>query len=355
MNKYLSVKLKIISFLLMVMVVFIHSHNIGKTLLAGNTVIKNGYSSFIQDFISDGIALVAVPLFFAISGYLFFLKFGGTVTEFVSKYIKRLRTLVLPYLFWSVGVLVLFLVLQFLPEFKTYFGSKLIKDYSLYEFLDKIFITPIPLQFWFVKDLIILVFFSPAIYYLIKKLKLFFIIVLLLTWLFSFNYVIFSSVAILFFSFGAFLSINEYDILLINFSKRYWLYTSLWFTLVLCKATLLYINFNGNLILYLIHQLSILIGIVSIWSLYDFIVKDKDLSNSIFYSICSFSFFLYAFHIPALNIIKRALFNIMGKEEFASLTIYIIAPLLIIFISIVIGYQLKRFTPKLYAIMTGGR
>src|SRR5665647_1106940 len=135
MNKYLSVKLKVVSFLLMIMVVFIHSINISDKIVSGNIILAKGYSSFIQTFISDGICLIAVPLFFVISGYLFFLNLEGTLDEFHTKYKKRLKTLLVPYLFWSIGVLLFFIVLQQIPQTISLFSNKLIRDYSSLELL----------------------------------------------------------------------------------------------------------------------------------------------------------------------------------------------------------------------------
>jgi len=355
MNKFLSVKLKVISFMLIVMIVFCHSQNIGKNLLPGNTLLNHGYSSFIQDFFSDGINSIAVPLFFAISGYLFFLKFEGTSAEFLSKYKKRLNTLAIPYLFWSIAVLFLFFTLQLISGSENLFGSKLIRDFSINELLNKIFINPIPSQFWFVRDLMVLVFLSPIIYWLIRLSKFYIVLILLFSWFFDFDFKVLSSASVLFFNFGAFLSINKYNIHKNDFSRNYWIYTSIWLILVFCRTVLLYINFQDTLILSILLKSSILIGILAVWSLYDFIFKKKDLSKYKFYSICSFSFFLYAFHIPTLNILKRVLFLLLGKDEFASLIIYITAPLLTISMGILIGYNIKRFTPKFYGIITGGR
>ena len=66
-DRYLSNKIKNISFLLTILVVILHAYNIDNTI---------SIVSFIQTFISHGIATIAVPIFFMISGYLFFYKFN---------------------------------------------------------------------------------------------------------------------------------------------------------------------------------------------------------------------------------------------------------------------------------------
>jgi len=354
MNKYLSVKFKVISFMLMILVVFIHSQNISDKLLSGNTVIEHGYSSFFQDFISDGMSLVAVPLFFLISGYLFFLRFSGSFQEFKTKYTKRAKTLIVPYLCWSSGVLLFIFALQLFPFSKSLFESKLIKDYSMAELLNRIFISPIPIQLWFVRDLIILTFLSPVLYWLIRKLNIVLIIVLLITWFINFDLIILSGISLLFFVLGSYLSIHN-SIINLNFRKRDWIYTFLWFIVLFCTTIFQYLNFENLTLLNILHKTGILVGVVAVWSLFDILFKNKDLSNNRFYGVCSFSFFIYAFHVPSLMFIKKGIFIIFGKEEFSSLFNYITAPVITISLGIFIGYLMKRYIPTIYGIITGSR
>ena len=59
----------------------------------------------IADLFSQVLARTAVPLFFLISGYLFFYKSSFSWPMYGSKLRKRAQTLLLPYLFWN-GALV---------------------------------------------------------------------------------------------------------------------------------------------------------------------------------------------------------------------------------------------------------
>lgn len=337
------------------MVVFIHSVNISDKIVSGNIILEKGYSSFIQTFISDGICLIAVPLFFAISGYLFFFNLEGTLDEFLSKYKKRLKTLLVPYLFWSIGILLFFFVLQLVPQTISLFSNRLISDYSSRELLRTIFLEPIPYQLWFLRDLMILVLVSPIILWLIKYLRVVALLIFGITWYINFDYIIFSNEALLFYFFGAAFGISKKKLLQIDFSKHSLIYISFWLLIVLIRTLLIHIEFQNILILNAFKCTGILTGIVAIWSLYDYMLKDKDLSKYKFYGFLSFSFFIYAFHLTVINIIKKGGFNLFGKEELASLIIYITAPLLTIGLSIIVGYYLKRFVPKFYGLITGGR
>jgi len=153
------------------MVVFIHSYNVTVKFSSGNMSFNDGYNVFIQNFFSQGITRIAVPIFFCISGYLFFLKFRGTINEFVLKYKKRAKSLLLPYLIWSIWGLVFYFGLQLFPQSKNFFTNDLIVNYSLKKILNTIFLNPIPYQLWFVRDLIVLVILTPIIYWLTKYFR----------------------------------------------------------------------------------------------------------------------------------------------------------------------------------------
>ena len=100
MNTYLSYKLKVLSLIAIIFVVFIHANiNIPDST---NFLYEN--SAFLQYFISQGITRTAVPMFFIISGYLYFISFDGTLNTYLIKTKKRIKSLVLPYFITSFSV-----------------------------------------------------------------------------------------------------------------------------------------------------------------------------------------------------------------------------------------------------------
>ena len=64
-DSYNSKKIKVLSFVLIMLVLYIHSFY--------NEAIDTRLASSVQAFVGGGgIAIVAVPMFFVISGFLFF-------------------------------------------------------------------------------------------------------------------------------------------------------------------------------------------------------------------------------------------------------------------------------------------
>lgn len=75
MVEFLSKKFKNISFVLTILVVILHAYNIEDSR---NMVV------FIQNFISNGIATIEVPIFFMISEDLFFYKFEPSLNNWIK-------------------------------------------------------------------------------------------------------------------------------------------------------------------------------------------------------------------------------------------------------------------------------
>lgn len=356
MNKYLSDKLKIISFISILLVVFIHSYNLTVNFNSGNIDIGNSYNVFLQEYISQGIATVAVPLFFCISGYLFFLNFNGTTSAFLLKFRKRIKSLLLPYLIWSLWGLLFYFILQLFPQSQNFFTKKLIVDYSLNEFANTIFISPIPYQLWFLRDLIMLVLFSPAIFWLIKKTRILLIIFLLAMWfnLLDLNFYIFGTESLLFFTLGAYLALYQKSFLLKKIHlKNYWILLILWFTIVFIKTSLL--NSEYTFLYILAGKISVIIGISTIWISYDNLMKNKLIPNTKILNLSIYSFFIFVFHEPFLTFFKKGMFYISGTSDLMVLINYFTSPLVIITLSIIVGFILSKVTPRFYHFITGGR
>jgi len=353
-DKYLSDKLRLISFFSIIMVVFLHSYNLGEEMLIDFSIKKN-YVFFIQYFISQGITRVAVPIFFTISGYLLFFSKKQTINDYKLLLQKRFKSLVIPYLFWSILLFFVFFLLQNLSLTTSFFKQKHINTYTIIEVIKTIFINPIPFQLWFIRDLFVFIVLSPAIYVIIKYLKTIVLFLLLILWFLQFDFVFFSNEALLFFTLGAFLAINKVNLKNYNLSKKSIFLITVWLSIVLCESLLVYYNFSHVSYINVIHKSGILIGIYAIWFFYDFIfIKDEVLKPS-YMILAQLSFFIYVFHEPFLDIIKIVFFKVFGNSEFLLFFLYVTSPAFTILVCLFVGQYLKRFTPVFFKIITGGR
>jgi len=356
MNNYLSLKLKVVSFFAIILVVFLHSYNLIVKVNADHVISLNkGYGPFIQELISQGITRVAVPIFFTISGYLFFLGLKGSLPEFKKKMRKRVKTLVLPYLLWSILGILLYFVLQSLPVIQHYFTKKLISEYSVIELFETIFLNPIPYQFWFIRDLITLTILSPILFWLLRFFKIWLALFLIVIWFYNLDFIIVANEALLFFVIGGYLVLHQQGWILRHFSSKETIILSIsWIAIISIKTTLVHFDFS-IIATNIIHKFGILIGVLAAWGIYDFFVKRMETKESKLSILFSFTFFIFAFHEPILTILKKGFFSILGRGEMISTIIYFAAPTIAIISSIFIGYFLKKATPQFYSLLTGGR
>lgn len=355
MTQELSLKIKTISFFLILLVIYSHSNNVVIKLSTGNIQACANYSSYIQLFLCDGLARITSPLFFAISGFLFFLNFNGKIDEYTVKVKSRTKSLLIPYLFWSVSGILILYILQLIPHTSLFFTKELIRNFSVQDFFNALLINPIPYQLWFVKDLIVLILIAPLVYSAIKFLKIYFVLLLVPFWLFEFDFVLFDCRSILFFVFGSYLALSRKNILKINLKDKTLIFCFLWLFFVTLKTTIDHYHIPYEYLSIAFRKISILFGILSVWSAFDYFAEKKSIKSLELYRLSSFSFFLFASHEPVLTIFKKGLLFLLGKGEFISLAVFIVAPLLTIFTCLAVGYFFRRMTPEFYRIITGGR
>ena len=137
MTQYLSDKFKVLSLISIILVLYIHSgfHDYP------NEIQGMVFNANLQNFISGMIGRCAVPLFYAISGYLFFtgLYDGGNANypKLWFKIKKRGKTLLVPYIIACLFPVVFNLVLEFIPGIEQFVNNKGISK-NFHQPIDKI-------------------------------------------------------------------------------------------------------------------------------------------------------------------------------------------------------------------------
>lgn len=337
-------KLKVVSFISIVLVVFIHSYNIYYLEIQEESLMLR-FNFFIQSLISQGISRIAVPIFFAISGYLFFVNYISFKVSYLTKINKRVKSLLLPYITWSILSFLLFFLLQNTLRFDFFLNKKQIFHYTFYDFFHSIFIQPIPYQLWFIRDLFLICLLTPLIFKLLNKFKIIIIIFLFIIWLMNLNLVVFRNESLLFFVFGSYLSIFKIPLQNKIISKYSPYGLILWIILLTIKSFFCFEHI-------VFHRITIILGILSFWFFYDKLSNKNFFMRTKFYD---YTFFIFLVHEPMLSFIKKILLFFFDSTVEVLLPIYFIAPLITILISIIVGVILKNKCLILYSYLTGGR
>lgn len=205
----------------------------------------------------------------------------------------------------------------------------------------------------------VIVLLSPLVYWLIKKSRFWFVAVIGIAWFFSTLFLSKDSAieiylnmlvtASFFFSVGAYYSINKE-----NFVMRFreikfvpYLYVFVAIADVLSKG----IEYN----IY-IHKAGILLGIVAIVLIASELLENNKVKLN--KTLVNSSFFIFALHYMIITNIGKLAFimlHVPDNNPYAMLGLYLGTTIATIIICLGLYVLLKRLTPRLCNLITGGR
>lgn len=337
MTKYLSDKLTILYTLLIIMVVYIHSYYLEAE--------QYPIALFLQKLTGGGICGVANCLFFCISGYLFARNINN-IHECFSKQKKRIRTLLIPYILWNVLFVLWYVVLEYVPGVSRFNNSVgLLDKYfntPIWECLHNLFVAPAAFQLWFLRDLLVMSLFTPLLWWVAKK-QWVVALVIALCFMPVYGW-------LLYYWIGIMMGVTKCD--LENYPR------SKWATLI---GSVLFLGYAvyvalGNESTRFVGMFISILGLYLVWNIYDLVAKGRCLaSRGLWKYICGYSFFIYCFHEPAFNIIKKLALVVFGKSEPVLIIFYFINPWIMVFVAVLTAKWFQRMTPQIYKVLTGGR
>lgn len=351
-----SVRLRLLNFPLIIGVVYIHAY--GTTIsFAGRTLGTEQLDSltdFIRILISQGIARLSVPLFFLISGYLFLSGTRWSMQVYGRKLAARARTLLVPFLFWTVLGVAIRCLGQSIPAAKDYFvgSGPLVADYSPFTLVNAVLgLTSMPeaYHFWFIRDLMVLMVLSPLLIFILERFALPFLAAVFLAWIMvGWPLAVPDAVGVLFFSAGCYLAMREISIFALD---RYgWLFFFLYIPVLI--ADVIWYDKPFNMCL---HRCGIVLGIVVVLSATKPILGYERLKSGIVW-LSGASFFVYAAHEPLLGILRTVAFQVVPFDRpYAMLLTYLLLPLALIAFLVALHSLFTVYAARLLAIITGGR
>lgn len=353
MSRYLSRKIQFISLFSMLSVVFIHSYNYKDSFLTPTTTISEGmnYGAMFQYFFSNALLRFAVPLFFIISGYLFYKSFENIRCSYLKKLKTRFFSLAIPYIIWSAISGGFFLLLN---SGKILGKLPIVVEKTQENFLFY-FLNPPAFQLWYIQQIIIFAVLCPLIYLLIKYTKGIIIVPVAVLWALDLHFII-NSQALFFYCVGAYFAI---------FNKEKWAIkkdhpaftvsiTVLWVALS-GIITWLAVAGNDNLVLLrlLLYRTNEIAGLIAVWTLFDHIFK-RLIKKKIMILASSQCFIIFVLHEPLLHVTTQL--SLLGNSsDISHFILYICLPVSVIAVCIIIGMCIKKICKPVYSVLTGGR
>jgi surface polysaccharide O-acyltransferase-like enzyme len=301
-------------------------------------------------------------LFFLMSAYLFVGEDRLTAGKYFAKLKRRLGTLLVPFLAWNLATLLGFAIAQHLPATKAYFPSAypLIRLFQPFDYVNAILgITgsPVAFQFWFIRDLMVLVLLAPVTGRIVRgKTAIPFLVLVAMLWFLDRWPVLWPSAeATLFFSLGAYLASSRLDLFVLD--DRGGTLVSLFIPLLALYAASASIELSGLSVFLVgyIQKLAILLAAAVAWWGTSRAVQSTWLKLWLT-GLSGASFFVYAAHEPLMMIVRKLAFQIVPQQSgTAVLSLYVSIPIVLVAFLTYTYRILNSVVPTFTAAITGGR
>lgn len=325
--------------------------------------------NLIRVAITQVITHCAVPIFYIISGYLFYQKLEiWDVEVYRQKIKKRINTVGIPYLVW-ISIMILYTVAalaagcllhgkpwsRILDWFSSNGWWHLYWDCHVWN-VDRLNLiglpmpasSPVLIPFWFMRDLIIVLAITPVIFWAIKKLKSVFVMLLLASYVSGVWIPLAAPCvdAVLFFSIGGYIAIENKDFVEWMGKFRLLSYT---LSAVLLPFMIYYNGHNtemGNILypFFILAMCGTTINVIS------FCVRQNKLGICRKYNDATF--FVFASHIFLLPYISWAV-KLVTKHlgTLGDIVAYLIIPIITLILCIIFCRIIKTTTPRIANVL----
>lgn len=149
-----------LGFLSAVMVVALHMYQVYSFTVA------DGVGAYLIRYLSHGVATVAVPVFFGLSGFLFFRNVNSH-RQIFGKIKKRLFSLVIPYIAWNILYFVYYIITAKMP----FRNQEIMLDFSWKGIVEAVFFHKYIYNMWFLLNLIVLTYLFANLTFLLFSRK----------------------------------------------------------------------------------------------------------------------------------------------------------------------------------------
>lgn len=340
-------------FPLIVMVVMLHTFIIDEVML-GHVFVPQGKYPFFDTTVYAMKACfgeVAIPLFFLISGYLFFVNVDKLfIRTYKNKLKTRIKSLLVPYLCWNTLFIIFVLLLQQINPGWTS-EKKMVMEFGSGGWVDAFWTLDnglIPL--WYVRDLMIISLLTPVIYVAIKKAGIILPLVLGAMYLLNeFKYVpgIGTRCSFLF-VLGAYFGIRKLNFFVLA-HKYFWMLATLYAVLTFADTYSWHLGMHFGWL----NQCTLLVGVFTLSAFFYRLTERHRLRIPDI--LVESSFFIFVFHMFIIYIPGRFWPAIFPVNLFTVFGMQIFIPIIVSFACVCIYWMLRRLMPTFISVIVGSR
>ena len=370
--KFTSEKFRFWSLVSMILLVFVHGYNLRERTMSPWTAPDDPFtfSAFTEYFLANGLFRFRIPMLFMISGYLYALHDYTPNRERIR---KRVRTLLVPYLAWSALSLVIVYALETRPLFRAWIGAShvfqidragaqvLVHQYPWYAIPLRWLLDPLPYQLWFIRSLFVYNLAYPRIRRWLggQRSRRVLLGIAGVLWLGNISFGLFEGEGLLFFSLGVLLQKTAFDIErpAPGLDPRRW--GPVFIGVAALKTWLAFrgaalIGAAVHPLLLVLYKVVVAAGLITAWYGSDPLVR-LCMRQRWFVGLTAFAFIIYAVHAPMVAILIDPFLALVGRRPGAQLVTFVLLPACLIVFCVGLGAVLRRVSPALYGLLTGGR
>lgn len=335
------------------LVVWTHSFNaelfLGKTA-AGEAVYR------IERLFGDLAAQIAVPGFFLVSGYLFYRNF--TWEKLGNKWRSRIRSVLIPYLLWNALYYLGYVAASRLPGVSGIVGKGAI-PFSLPALGDAVVNHTYLYVFWYLRQLLFLIALAPALYGVLKRTwsaGVYLAALLAVLWL-DVRLPLVNGDALFYYSAAAWFGIRREQGGGPGFVEEAWSKKRRLLGTGLMALALVSLGIYRVLWLPFFAVMYRFAMVAGLWL---FVREDRLKSIRPW---MEYNFFLYAVHFALVRLVNKgaaAGFHRFfpageGAAALIPLALFLAMPFLMAAVSYQAGRLMRRFCPRLFGVLNGGR
>lgn len=365
-SRFLSQKFRFYTFLSIALLLFVHGYNLKETYLQPFSTVKEPltFTTFFEYFMANGLLRFRIPLLFIISGYIYALQDKIPYRDQIK---KRAASLLIPYLIWSaVGLAITYLWQQFPVTAKAVLDAHIdqLGDNRPYAEIGwgrvvlRWLIAPISFQLWFILALFLTNVIYPFIRWAIAKYPLVWFALTFFLWASELGVFVFDGRGLFFFSVGVWLQKTDFNLE----QKPKWISLYIvWLFFIGFSVIKTFMAFELEatnrityLLLNILHDVSVLSGIVAVWFGADTVVKWCMRQPWIIWT-ASFSFYIFGLHAPLVVYLTRLSYLQFNQVPNYRLLTYLLVPAAVLVFCVLTGAVVRKIFPAFYKWSTGGR
>lgn len=341
-------KLKLLSLISILIVLFNHAAPLSLMYDGVLTQQPSPKADVLLTFWFSYVGRVNRPLFFFISGFLFFWTLKPGWSGWMDKGRKRVKSLLIPYLIWSLLGCVLFGLAYWLSPTRSLIGQRMeLASLTWLQWLGVWLWNPVTYQLWYLRDLLLLIFLSPLISVLATRLGWFLSAGVMLAWFFGCLPSRPDEAGLAFFTLGVVMAkkriVPDWDL-----CRWRWPCAAVW--LLLCIVNT-WLDLSAEALPW-VTKLANVSGMVAIWSLIDLVsgtLRQKMLKAA------TLTFFIYLTHEPLMLSLKKLIFKFVPYNGINAILTFLLLPLVVLGLCLAVGGWIRRHTPQLFGLLMGGR